>query len=45
MDKVSDQIFFSPLSKGRLSDTPEEEPLEKPLIPQNTPVNDMDAAE
>ncbi|XP_044083950.1 uncharacterized protein C10orf67 homolog, mitochondrial [Neovison vison] len=45
MDVVSDQIFFSPLSKGRLSDTPEEEPLEKPLIPQNTPVNDMDAAE
>ncbi|XP_032281427.1 uncharacterized protein C10orf67 homolog, mitochondrial, partial [Phoca vitulina] len=45
MDVVSDQIFFSPLSKGRLSETPEEEPLEKPSIPQNTPVNDMDATE
>ncbi|XP_045643038.1 uncharacterized protein C10orf67 homolog, mitochondrial [Ursus americanus] len=45
MDVVSDQIFFSPLSKGRLSETLEEEPLEKPSIPQNTPVNDMDATE
>lgn len=30
---------------GRLSETLEEEPLEKPSIPQNTPVNDMDATE
>ncbi|XP_027450015.1 uncharacterized protein C10orf67 homolog, mitochondrial isoform X4 [Zalophus californianus] len=45
MDVVSDQIFFSPLSKGRLSEMLEEKPLEKPSIPQNTPVNDMDATE
>ncbi|XP_077628578.1 LOW QUALITY PROTEIN: uncharacterized protein C10orf67 homolog, mitochondrial [Crocuta crocuta] len=44
-DVVSDQTYLSPESKGRLSGTPEEEPLEKPSILQNTPVNDRDATE
>nr|XP_025869441.1 uncharacterized protein C10orf67 homolog, mitochondrial [Vulpes vulpes] len=45
LDAVSDQIFSPSLSKGRLSGTLEEEPLEKSSIPQITPVDDIDAPE
>uniref|UniRef100_A0A667G6U8 Chromosome 10 open reading frame 67 n=1 Tax=Lynx canadensis TaxID=61383 RepID=A0A667G6U8_LYNCA len=44
-DVVSDQTYFPPSPKGRVSGTLEEESLEKPLILQNNPVNDVDATE
>uniref|UniRef100_A0A673V4V7 Chromosome 10 open reading frame 67 n=2 Tax=Suricata suricatta TaxID=37032 RepID=A0A673V4V7_SURSU len=44
MDVDSDQIYFPSSSKGTLSGTLEEEPLEKPPILQNTPVTDMDGS-
>ncbi|XP_026929438.2 uncharacterized protein C10orf67 homolog, mitochondrial [Acinonyx jubatus] len=44
-DVVSDQTYFPPSPKGRVSGTLEEESLEKPLILQNSPVNDVDATE
>ncbi|XP_014639200.1 PREDICTED: putative uncharacterized protein encoded by LINC01552 [Ceratotherium simum simum] len=43
LDIVGDQISFLPSPKVRLSGALEEQPLEKPSKPQNTPVNDMDA--
>ncbi|KAI5282388.1 hypothetical protein MUG91_G104n16 [Manis pentadactyla] len=43
--EVSDQISYLPSPKMRLSGALEEEPLEKPSIPQSTPVNSMDATE
>ncbi|XP_070456897.1 uncharacterized protein C10orf67 homolog, mitochondrial isoform X3 [Equus przewalskii] len=45
LDIDGDQIAFVSSTKARLSETLEKEALEKPSIPQNTPVNDMDATE
>eukprot|EP00071_Canis_lupus_P028099 XP_022261656.1 uncharacterized protein C10orf67 homolog, mitochondrial [Canis lupus familiaris] len=45
LDAVSDQTFSPSLSKGRLSGTLEEEPLEKSSILQITPEDDIDAPE
>ncbi|XP_060515143.1 uncharacterized protein C10orf67 homolog, mitochondrial isoform X2 [Panthera onca] len=44
-DVVSDQTYFPPSPKGRVSGTLEEESLEKPSILQKSPVNDVDATE
>ncbi|XP_044618236.2 uncharacterized protein C10orf67 homolog, mitochondrial isoform X2 [Equus asinus] len=45
LDIDGDQIAFVSSTKARLSETLEKEALVKPSIPQNTPVNDMDATE
>ncbi|XP_068394790.1 uncharacterized protein C10orf67 homolog, mitochondrial isoform X1 [Eschrichtius robustus] len=45
VDLDRDHISLPPSPRVRLSETLEEEPLEKPWMPQNTPVNDTDAPE
>ncbi|XP_059952140.1 uncharacterized protein C10orf67 homolog, mitochondrial [Mesoplodon densirostris] len=45
VDLDRDHISLPPSPRVRLSETLEEEPLEKPSMPQNTPVNDTDAPE